>query len=191
MKKIMTILLVVVLVLACTLSVSAAGAINADEQRVLDELSKTVEFNGVKYFIPKNYINQARNYFLTDACDMTPAQADEIIKQINNGIDVVTHAEEAVSGGTFHLENLSAAHKEQLLDAGEKACEVIDLTFTYDATQKDVIIKNSENQTVFKDDPIIKTTGAEVNYTAIVVTVSALVVTLVAAYAISKKAKLF
>ncbi len=193
MKKIITILLAAILVLACTVSVGAAGAINAEEQKVLDALSQKVEFNGVVYFIPDEYINQARNYFLTTDCDITAAEAEEIMKYIDNGIDIVTHAEEAVHGTVFNLEDLSNEHKAALLDQGEAACDVVDLTFTYDTTEGKVVITDdsNNNETLFIEEAIIKTTGATADYTAIVITVCALATVMVAAYAISKKAKMF
>ena len=92
------------------------------------------------------------------------------------------------------MEVLPAAHKEEILELGQKACEVVDLTLTYDSTKTTVVITKVDSATgnpveVFDSEPIIKTTGASVS--VIVVTAAALAVIMVAAFVLSKKVKLF
>ena len=189
MKKLLAIFFALLLIaVPCCIGVSAAGAINADEQKILDTLDQYIQLGTTKYHIPDEYIAQAKNHFLT--IDITKDQADEIIGYINEGTEILKH--DATPNEEFHMEVLPSAHKEELLALGQAACEVVDLTLTYDVDDTHVVITDNSGNTpvdVFDSKPIIKTTGAEVS--AIVVTAAALAVVMVAAFVISKKVKLF
>ncbi len=187
MKKLLAVFFALLLIaIPCCVGASAAGAINANEQKILDTLDQYVQLGKTKYHIPDEYIAQAKNYFLT--VDVSEAQANEIIGYINDGIAILK--KDAMPDKEFHMSVLPAADKQAILKAGQDACEVIDLTLTYDATTEKVVITAANNTTpVFNSEPIIKTTGAEVN--AIVIVAAALAVVMVAAFVISKKVKLF
>ena len=191
MKKIFAILLaLLVLIVPCCIGASAAGAINAEEQRILDFLDQYIQLGKTKYHIPDEYIAQAKNHFLT--ADITKTEADEIIDFIDEGIEILKH--DATPDEEFHMEVLPVAHKEKILELGQKACEVVDLTLTYDSTETTVVITKIDPATgnpveIFDDEPIVKTTGGEVN--AIVISSAILAVVMVAAFVISKKVKLF
>lgn len=191
MKKLLAIFFAVLLIaVPCCVGASAAGAINADEQRILDTLDQYVQLGKTNYHIPDEYIAQAKNHFLT--IDITKTQADEIIGYINEGAELLK--KDATPDEEFHMEVLPAADKEKILKLGQDACAVVDLTLTYDAADEHVVITKIDAATsapveVFNSEPIIKTTGAEVN--VIVITAAALAVIMVAAFVVSKKVKLF
>ena len=191
MKKLLAVFFALLLIaIPCCVGASAAGAINANEQKVLDTLDQYVQLGKTKYHIPDEYIAQAKNHFLT--VDVSETQANKIIGFINDGIAILK--KDARPDEEFHMSILPAADKQAILKAGQDACAVIDLTLTYDAATEKVVITKTDAATgtptqVFNSEPIIKTTGAEVN--AIVIVSAALAVVMVAAFVISKKVKLF
>ena len=190
MKKIFAILLaLLVLIVPCCIGASAAGAINAEEQRILDYLDQYVQLGKTKYHIPDEYIAQAKNSFLT--VDINKAQADEIIGYISEGVEILKS--DSRPDEEFHLNILPPADKQKILDLGKEACEVIDQTLVYDSVEHHVVITTEDASgapvSLFDSAPVIKTTGGEVN--AIVIASAVLAVVMVAAFVISKKVKLF
>lgn len=191
MKKIVTLLLaVLILIIPCAIGASAAGAINAAEQKILDKLDETFKIGKTEYHISDEYINQAKNYFLT--ADITDTAATTVIAKIDEGVKLVQA--ETLPDEEFHMEVLPTEVKEDVLAAGEAACAAANLTLTYNATSKKVeITKVAGNApvVVFTAEPVVKATGAEADFTAVIATVSVCVLVLVASFAVSKKVKLF
>lgn len=183
-------LLIMVSIFAVT--VSAAPAINTNEQKVLDFLSQTVKLGNTNFKIPSEYITQAKNYFLT--IDMTEAQANDVIAHVNTGVEVLKNS--AVPNKDFNLKELPHAAKVAVLQAGQDASAVTGCNLTYNASTEKVVITttvpgSTTPVVIFDSDPIIKKTGADFNASAIILTVSALVLAFSAVVVISKKAKLF
>lgn len=189
MKKILSVVMVLLLLaVPCAMGVSAADpAINANEQKILDVLSQTVTIGKTKYHIPDEYVNQAKNYFLT--ADISEADANTVITHINSGIDTL----KAATLPTQEIKTLPTATKEAVLQAGKNACATVNLTLVYNTvTEKVTITNNASGSTVvFDAAPVVKVTGSNVNVTAIVVSFVSLVTVMVAAVVISKKARLF
>ena len=66
MKKICSILLaLVLLIVPMAISVSAAGDLNANEQKIVTELKKELKIGNKTFAIPKEYVTEAENYFKT------------------------------------------------------------------------------------------------------------------------------
>lgn len=191
MKKILAIFFAVLLmVVPCCIGVSAAGAINQYEQDILNTLDQYIQLGKTQYHIPDEYITAAKNHFLTT--EITEQQAKEAIKYINEGAEELKAT--VLPDEEFHMEDLPATVKKDILDLGKSAAATAGLSLSYNAeTQHVEIVKPSEDGStqvvVFNDDPIIKTTGAEVN--TIAVTATVLAVVMVAAFVISKKVRLF
>ncbi len=191
MKKILAIFFAILLIVVpCCIGVSAAGAINEHEQAILNTLDQYVQLGTTKYHIPDEYITAAKNYFLTK--EVTKEQADEAIKFINEGAKELKDT--ALPGKEFHMEDLPKEVKQDILEKGKAAAATVDLSLTYNTTTARVEIvkpatEDAPATTVFNSEPIIKTTGAEIN--AIAVTATVLAVVMVAAFIISKKVKSF
>ena len=94
--------------------------------------------------------------------------------EISKGEEIVKEqlkTAEAVNG-VVEFKNFTKEAKEQILASGQSACKVVDLTLTY--TDKTVtIVANQTNEVLFEDEPVVKTTGADVTlgYGAAFVTV--------------------
>ncbi len=194
MKKIIAVLFAVVLMLVpCAVAAGAAGALSADEQRVIDFLSDEYTIGKTVYSIPDEYITQAKNYFLT--IDIAATQADEIIAEVQKAIDELKAT--VLPDEEFHMETLPTNVKEDVLKAGQAACKVVGLDLTYNvATAKVEITKPSEVDSgqptvIFNAEPIIKTTGADVNTASVVLTIGALAALVAACAVVAKKVKLF
>lgn len=187
MKKILAVLLaIMILVVPMAICASAAGDINADEQRIITELKKEIKIKGNTFAIPAKYVTQAENYFKT--IDVSATQADEIIGYINRGVNVLLSTTATIKG-TTDLKVLPRADKEEILDCGKKAVAVTGGVLTYNGTT--VNIKNAAGQQVFDSAPIIKQTGMEINFTAIIIAAVAIITLLGAAFVVSKKNGLF
>lgn len=180
MKKIIALLLAVVLLLVPMSITASATAINADEQRILDVLTQKSKINGATFKIPANYITQAENYLKT--IDATKAQADEAIAFIEQAITVV---EDSHITKSTDLDILPYEQKQEILDCGKKAALAVGAVLVYDGDH--VVVTNEAGEVVFDDDPIVKTTGAGVDFTAITVSAAALVVLLAAAFVVARK----
>ncbi|MBR6572332.1 MAG: hypothetical protein IKK77_01260 [Clostridia bacterium] len=182
MKKVFAILLVIaLLVVPMSLSVSAEGAINAEEQRIMEALKSSVTVNGVEFKIPENYVNQAENYLKTH--DVTKAEADEVLGYINEGKEIVKASD---LKKTSDLKVLPKKDKQAILDLGKKACAVVESTLTYDGKNV-TIVANDSGETLFDAAPIVKTTGADSDFSVMAIVVSSVVVLLGAAFVASKK----
>lgn len=185
MKKICSILLaLVLLIVPMAMSVSADGDLNANEQKIIAELSKEIKVGDDAFAVPAEYVTQAKNYFKT--IDVTDAQATEILGYIAEGEKLVTSQK---FKGTTHFNTFDPAVNTKILDLGKKAVAVTGGILTYDG--KTVTITNASNQVVFDAAPVVKQTGAEVDFTAIVLAAIAVVAMLGAAIVVSKKKALF
>lgn len=187
MKKIIAIILtVMVLVVPFTVSVAAAGAINTDEQRILDVLRTEVKVNGKTFTVPVEYVNQSENYFKT--IDVTKEQADEIIGYINRGIGILEMSKK-LNATTEDLKILVRADKKEILELGKKAVAVTGGVLTYNGST--VNIKNADGKTVFDSAPIVKQTGLEVDFSSIIIAAVSVITLLITAFVVSKKNGLF
>ncbi len=188
MKKLLSAVLVIMLVMISVFSVSAAGDINDNEQEILDLLSTKVEVGESHAEIPAEYIAQAKSYFMT--IDISDTQADEIIAILKDGIETGKKALEDAEHHGKHiisLKDFTQAEKEHILECGQKACEVIDLTLTYVPADNHVeIVENSTGKPVFVDDAIIKTTGSD-SVLPLAIVGASVVILMVAAFVIKKR----
>ncbi len=182
MKKLFAILLcIAILLVPMSLSVGAAAALNADEQRIITALKEKVTVNGVQVKIPDNYVTQAENYFKT--IEVSKAQADEILGYIDEGTELI---KDTNIKNTTDLKVLAQSHKTEILDLGKKACAVVEATLTYDG--KDVtIVADETGATLFDAAPIVKTTGADVDFSTMAIILSSVAVVLGVAFVASKK----
>lgn len=190
MKKLSAFLLALVLVAATAITAFAAG-INANEKSVLDTLKKPINMNGNAMYIPADFVNQAENYFNT--IDMTEQEAKDINAKL---LEMGKFLE---STGANNIADMKYEEKQQLLDYGKEVVGVIGMTMEYDKATRNLIIYAPDGRIAFKavptlvaksdgnteivDGNVIKTTGANVNYTAIIA-ISAAVVLLIAGGAV-------
>ena len=185
MKKICAIVLALaLLIVPMAISVSAAGDLNANEQKIITELKNELKIGDKTFAIPKEYVTEAENYFKT--IDVSEAEANEILGYIAEG-EAILVAQNITK--TTDLKVLSPAIKQQILKLGQDAVAVTGGTLIYDG--ENVVIKNAAGQVVFDAAPIVKQTGAEVDFTAILLAAFAVVAVLGAAVVVAKKKALF
>lgn len=167
MKKIIALCATLFIIFAIfSVSVSAAGTLGANEQKVMDLLSSVDEYtlNGkvLKFKIPKQYVNQAKNFFASTEGDITAEQRDEIIKFVNVGKTLVEKTtlddNKYYSNGIVDIAKMPREIRKQVLKAGQDACAVVGLSLIFD--DKHVVITDKQGATLFEDRPIVKTTGA-------------------------------
>lgn len=185
MKKIISLITALALVIACAVSASAVSGITADEQRIIDALSKKVNLGQgtVLVEIPAIYINQAEDY-LTKA-DLKTQQIDEILANIADAYEMLENAD-AVS-----FSSVNATVKNQILKKIEDAASVVDADLVIQKGDKadkfDVTLNFTGDSTVpgysSSDAPvnipvvggnIIKQTGVEGNMMYVIVATSVL-----------------
>lgn len=185
MKKIISLIIALALVIACAVSASAVSGITADEQRIIDALSKKVNLGQgtVLVEIPAIYINQAEDY-LTKA-DLKTQQIDEILANIADAYEMLENAD-AVS-----FSSVNATVKNQILKKIEDAASVVDADLVIQKGDKadkfDVTLNFTGDSTVpgysSSDAPvnipvvggnIIKQTGVEGNVMYVIVATSVL-----------------
>ncbi len=198
MKKVLAVVISAILVFSlCTFSASAAGTYGTNEKKVVDFLgSKETYKVGTKDFtfiIPVQYVNQAKAYFVSTEGDITPEQAEAIIAFVKEGEAIVkenlTENPAYLKGDEVDFTRFPYADRKAILRKGQQACEVVGLTLVFDGEY--VVITDESGAVLFKDEPIIKTTGAEFNYAALVIALGAFVVIISGALFTAKKVKLF
>lgn len=198
MKKFLAVFFAALLIVSVfAFSASAAGTLGANEQKVVDFLgSKETYKVGDKDFtfkIPANYVNQAKAYFASNADDITAEQADTIIAFVKEGEDAVkkclTENPDYLIGDTVDFAHFPQADRRTILKKGQEASEVVGLSLVFDGEH--VVITDENGATKFADDAIIKTTGAEFNYTALIVVCAGLALVVAGALGAAKKARIF
>lgn len=192
MKKIFSAIVAVALAVVMCMSVSAAGGLNDNEKAVLDKLknSKVIGANGWSFSIPTEYINSVENYF--NNIDMTAEQKDTILAKIDEGMAIVKAQADSQNfkGTSYDLKLMDTASKKKVLELGQEACAAVSATLTYDASANKVIIKDAQNEVIFTNTPVVKTTGQDFPITAAAVCGSVAVVVICGAvvlFAVSKK----
>ena len=188
MKKLLSAVLVVMLLVVSALGVNAAGDINNYEQKILELLSTKIEVGESHAEIPAEYIAQAKSYFMT--LDVSEEQSKEIVAILEEGLETGKKALEDAEHHGKHivsLKDFTKEEKEHILECGQEACEVIELSLTYIPADNHVEIVEKETQkTVFVDDAVIKTTGAD-SLAPLFVVAGMVVVLMVAAFVIKRR----
>jgi LPXTG-motif cell wall-anchored protein len=82
---------------------------------------------------------------------------------------------------------MSKETKSNVLEQGQKACAVVELDLEY--TGGNVVITDETGAEVFKDDAVVKTTGADM--TSMFVVAGVMLALAAAAVVTAKKVKLF
>lgn len=177
MKKIFALIIAVTLIVTYALSVSAAGGITADEQKIIDALSKKITMaSGSITKLDDKYINKAEDY-LTKA-DLSSVEVETILTNIDAAAEVLKKSESK----TF--KELSDTEKNSIVTEAQKAAQVInaDLSVvkgdTADSYKVNLVFNSNstvpgytaaDNVSIPVSGSIIKQTGAEGNFTAVIV----------------------
>lgn len=164
-KKIMAVTASAVMMLAMSVTAFAAGTIDANEQKIIDEL------NAKK--VPASYVSQAKNYLVQDDVTVTEAEAKEIIGCID---DAAAIAEKEGIKTKADLEKASTAVFNSVLAEVEQAAAVLDLKVTYDTKSDVFTIVDKDNKVVATSNVGVKKTGADSMTTVAVVSVLGLAV---------------
>lgn len=180
MKKLAALILAIaLLIVPMSISASADAALNEFEKKVLAALDENVKVDDAIFHLPQEYITQAENFLKT--IDMTETQSKEILAKIDASKEIVVAGHITSSAD---LKVLPAAEKQKLLDNGKAAAAAVNAVLTYDGADVEV---THGGKTVFEDAPIVKVTGADVDYTALLLAVAGVVAVLVAAAAVASK----
>jgi hypothetical protein len=175
-KKTISVLLVAVL--AVCLSVTAFAAMDANSQRIIDELNKGLTLSSGKVVtLPAGSINAAEKYLSTYE-GMTSEKADAIIGSL------VAAEAIAKSSGVTDLSQLSASQKSTILSLASEAAAQVGCHVSYAGGV--ITVTDPNGVTLYQvssggsgsGDGVIKTTGASADLIApalVVVSIMALV----------------
>lgn len=168
-KKIFAVATAAVMTFAMSVSAFAAGTIDANEQKILDEL------NAKK--VPAEYVTQAKNYFEKDDVTVTADQATQIIANIDDAANI---AKSAGIKTKADLDKASAATIDAIVAKASAAAKVINLTVSYDAKKGVATIKDAKGNVVATTNVGTKKTGADSTSTIAVVSFLGLAVAVLA-----------
>lgn len=112
----------------CMASVACAAGINANEQRVLSEVSRPFSYNGKTYVVKSQNIAEGRARLSDEEIDLTAAEANECISQFRQSYEELvsegyceeqagseqTEPEVQASPGRKHSKQEAAINKEYL-----------------------------------------------------------------------------
>ncbi len=180
MKKLAVIILAIALLLVpMSISASAESAINEFEKKVLESLDENVKVGNKTFHLPQEYITQAENFLKT--IDMTEAQSKTILEKIAASKQIIIDNNVTT---TSDLKVLPTEAKKAILANGKAASAAVGAELTYDGTN---VVVTYNSTPVFENAPIVKVTGTEVDYTAIVLAAVAVVTMLVAGFVAASK----
>lgn len=153
MKKLLSVIAVIVVVcLSCT-AVFAAG-INSSEASVLSNMRTPASMKGNSVYVPSSYINQAESYFNT--IDMTSDQAGKINSIIGQARSFLA------STGKASIKDLSASERNKLMNYASSAAAVLNLSAAAGSDASNIKIISKNGSPVVDDSTnVIKKTGAE------------------------------
>ncbi|MBE6769580.1 MAG: hypothetical protein E7548_02365 [Ruminococcaceae bacterium] len=143
------------LFMLCAFSVSAEGTINASEQVILEKIQMVYTVGDREYTLPAEYVNQARNFFLT--VSVTEAQSNEILGYIENGLKVLDGQVQKFGAGDVNFERFDSSAKSEIFELAQKATAVLNLKLVYSGGN--VTITDNAGKTVFSGAAVIKVTG--------------------------------
>ncbi len=165
LKKVITAAVSVLAMLTMSVSIFAAGTIDANEQTILNEL------NAKK--VPAAYVAQAKNYFEKDGVSVTQEQAKTIIANIDNAAAI------AKSEGIKSVEDLKTAGTatiDRILAEVNAGARVLGLTVSYNTTTGAVTVKDKTGAIVATSNIGTKKTGASSMSTVVIITILGLAV---------------
>lgn len=168
-KKIFAVATAAVMTFAMSISAFAAGTIDANEQKILDEL------NAKK--VPAEYVTQAKNYFEKDDVTVTADQATTIIANIDDAAQI---AKTAGIKSADDLAKASTATIDAIVAKASAAAKVVDLTVSYDAKNGTATVKDTKGNVVATTNVGTKKTGADSTSTIAVVSFLGLAVAVLA-----------
>lgn len=198
MKKILALIMTLILMFTLVaVSVSAAGTYGDYEQRVIallgDKLNITTGTTTATFAIPADYVNQAKSYFASTEGDLTETQYNEIVAQIEAGKTKIAAAVTAdptvIKNGKVEVKNLPNDVKTAVLNAGQAAAAVTNLSLTFDGNK--VVITDAAGTVKFENTAVIKATGANVNVALMLVIGAAFMALVAGSVFTAKKAELF
>lgn len=183
MKKIFAILVIAFVVSMSVISVFAGETINENEQKILDALSSEVDLGNSTYAFPIEYINQAKNYFLTVDVDEEAGKA--VVSEIEGAFaylhSTVSFPDESgrKQVDVFDLSALDHETKSELALYVERAAYALDLTLTYNSDTNIISFEDADGITVFENTAIIKKTGSAYSIIPIIALSTAMFVVLI------------
>lgn len=186
MKKIISIALVAVLLVAFAVPAFAAG-INANEQKLLDYVQTAYVVDGQTITVTADIMAQAKNAFNSDSIDVTDDQYKQITAILDEGL---AYAKKNNLTKIADLQKSRVA-TETLLEYGRKAAKVLGCTiatkgYITDADHGLVIIYDAAGNKIAEFHPnLIAKTGASTTTMAIC-TLAAVSVLAVAGVSVKK-----
>ncbi len=160
MKKLFSVLLVLAMVFAVT-TVKAMS-----EDALYDALTQTITVKGVKYSVDdatKNHIRAYLNQF-----EVSSSDADYINTRINKAIKILK------SEGKVVASELSASAKQKLKDLVVEISNNTSVNAT--VTEGSLVVYDNNGDVFFEVTRLVKQTGSEVSTTAILASISLVIV---------------
>lgn len=184
MKKMLSMLLVAIFAVGIALPASAAGAITANEQSILNELNAGVTAGGGTFYFPASDIGQAENVLKTN--DYNAATTQEVVGHIQSARQLVVDNSKGLTATSLTnlLAQLPVSVQNQIQAHITAAVNTLGLVISSNGT-----IVNKAGKTVIipttKANPVVKATGA--NYTISFLVFGSLMIAALGAAIIGKK----
>lgn len=159
--------------LGLSASVMAATDINENEQKVITAISVTgFKIDGKTVVLAPEEVNEAKNFMMRDDIDLNAADADSLLKGIE---DIGAVMEKA---GVARFTDLSQSDKQEILDIAKSAVAGVkskNLSFTYDSNTRMASILDKDTSAVLastdvtRQSTVIKQTGMGLATTYIII----------------------
>ena len=170
MKKILSILILIVLLFSLTITVNASSA---------DDLADTLYNMGSPYGMTSADKVRIERY-LSDN-DVTDEQADEIISIAEQAVAIMEEA------GATGYSDLTTTQKNELKSLANEAADILGLTLTFSKGRVDIYQSGVLIESVTLENDKLVYTGSNINIVLVVSSIAVLVIALVAGYTARKK----
>jgi len=184
-KKLGASLLTVGLLVTPLFQANAASGINTYEQRILDELSTPVQFDGRLVPFPQENINEARNHLMSAGVDLEEEEVNQILGYMASARAKI------IAGGYSQFTHISQGTFDTILNLIDRAGAVVGFRFIIDPITGEVIVLNADGDIIMEptQEGPIRQTGLGIEATVMVA--AGLVGILGASFVVAKKNDLF
>ncbi|OTP12322.1 hypothetical protein A5844_000554 [Enterococcus sp. 10A9_DIV0425] len=192
MKKFVSSIIVLFTVLLFTVPVDAAGAINANEQRILDLLNEPVRIQDKEFTVPATYITQAENHLKQN--DLTDAQVDIAVSGIENVRNLLSAVTIDMSGVNTLDDLIRALPRDVILQIQQEVTRVADalglVVLSWNLSDIQIGMKNADGSTslAFSTNSPVKQTGA--NFASSAIAIASLLLVAAGAVVVGRKTKI-
>ncbi|MGL5540816.1 MAG: hypothetical protein ACRDBX_04170 [Erysipelotrichaceae bacterium] len=162
MKKFFAVVASLSLCAMLSVTAFAAGSLNTFETAILDALKASVTVNGTTVSVPSAQLNDVEKYFMSEGVDVTDAQSQIVLAQIQKGKDYV------IANGITDLTRVNVTQGKALVAIAQPAADALNVRIVADYVNGTVTVYDASGNVISYMESPIKNTGLGFETTAMI-----------------------